>query len=228
MNDKVVRMSPPATQQVPAPADDERMLLAELLSMALVFMPAHALADSVSRLLNSERIELKFGSYGIDVLENTDHLRVSNLYSERDGLRITRTFAVISYPEQLDPFLEGEHAAIRDGQSIGAAFRFNGWEVHKRHLYFGELDHPEAGWPVWQMMGGAAPQPLAVHVYVLDVERSGQLLHYATIAEVHHPEYLTLEGLASVYGDEFAQHRDPAACAVLLDQVREEMSRPRP
>src|SRR5690242_11290346 len=51
------------------------------------------------KLLNSERIEKKFGGYGIDVIYNSPRLRVSNLY---DGKKITRTLAVVDYPEFID------------------------------------------------------------------------------------------------------------------------------
>ena len=51
--------------------------------------------EELRPLLNSERIERKFGSYGIDVLRNDDAVRMSNLYSLRDGEKICRTFAVV-------------------------------------------------------------------------------------------------------------------------------------
>ena len=40
-----------------------------------------AVAEQPRELLNSERIEQQFGSYGIDVLESDAEMRVSNLYS---------------------------------------------------------------------------------------------------------------------------------------------------
>src|SRR5690606_34722880 len=53
-------------------------------------------------LLNSERIERRFGSYGIDVLQSDGRYRVSNLYSVHDGAKICRTFAVVAYPARPD------------------------------------------------------------------------------------------------------------------------------
>src|SRR5262245_42966767 len=41
-----------------------------------------AAVPAAPELLNSERIEQKFGSYGIAVLRSDERLRVANLYSE--------------------------------------------------------------------------------------------------------------------------------------------------
>ena len=49
--------------------------------------------------LNSERIEARYGSYGIEVLESDTRIRESNLFSEHAGGRVTRTFAIVQYPE---------------------------------------------------------------------------------------------------------------------------------
>ena len=72
---------------------------------------------------NSERIRLKFGSYGIEVLESGQGIRVSNLYSIKDGVRTNRTFAVVAYPDVIEPEFSEEHDAIINGQSIGNVFR---------------------------------------------------------------------------------------------------------
>ena len=37
----------------------------------------------------------------------------------------------------------------------------------------------------------AAGTPLAEHVYVLDVVKDGRAIEYATLVEIHHPDYLT-------------------------------------
>jgi len=46
-------------------------------------------------LLNSERIEQRFGSYGITVLEQSDLTRVSNLYTLEEERETCRTFAIV-------------------------------------------------------------------------------------------------------------------------------------
>jgi len=60
-------------------------------------------------LLNSERIAMEFGSYGIDVLENDARVRVSNLYSVHQGTKICRTFAVVQFPELIENAYSVEH-----------------------------------------------------------------------------------------------------------------------
>jgi hypothetical protein len=162
-------------------------------------LPDVSRSDSDSRaLLNSERIAEQFGSYDIDVLEQSNVVRVSNLYSVHGGRRICRTFAVVSYPERVDTALSAEHNAILSGQSIGAVFTEHGWNVEKRHRYFGFVAATDR---VRNLMGGIDAQALAVHVYDLEVSRAGTSARYATIAEIHHPAYMGVSSLIEIYGD---------------------------
>jgi hypothetical protein len=147
-------------------------------------------------LLNSERIEQRFGSYGIDVLESDGTVRVSNLYSLENGRKTCRTFAVVLYPAEVDSRYADAHAAILAGGSIGAVFKEHGWTVTKKNLYFGTLPTTAK---VAELMHDASGRRLAVHVYRLDVTRGDTTLPYATIAEVHHPDYLSLEAVREIY-----------------------------
>lgn len=183
------------------------LLLASLLvgAEAAVAQPAvasrteHAQAERVEprELLNSERIERRFGSYGIEVLEGDGAIRVSNLYSIEQGRRVGRTFAVVFYPESVNPALEDEHAEIQAGGSIGAVFAAGGWTVTKVHRYFGQI---ESSAKVAELMGRRPGEPLALHVYVFKVSLGAESFDYATIAEAHHPEYLTVDDLPRIYG----------------------------
>lgn len=148
-------------------------------------------------LLNSERIERRFGSYGIDVLHSDGRFRVSNLWSLHDGAKICRTFAVVAYPPSIDARFRREHEEIVAGGSIGAVFARSGWVVTKRHLHFGELP---ATRKVAGLMRTDEGVPLAVHVYVLTVTKDEASFDYATIAEVHHPDYLSSADLPRIYG----------------------------
>jgi hypothetical protein len=148
-------------------------------------------------LLNSERIESVFGSYGLELLTSTPALRVSNLFSTHDGDRICRTFAMAVYPAEVDATIAAEHAAILDGGSIGSTFVDNGWRVVKTHRYVGQIDSTPK---LSALMGGIAPTRLAVHVYTLGVTNGEQEIDYATMAEVHHPDYLSDEAVREVYG----------------------------
>ena len=152
--------------------------------------------------LNSERIERLFGSYGVEVLESDGRVRVSNLYSTEPSGRFCRTFAVVLYPVEIDAALAAEHQRIVNGASIGATFKQSGWSIEKRHRYFGELEVQPEDRRLAALMELSPPSRLAVHVYVLTLTRSGTSFAYATIVEVHHPDYLGLDELRAIYPSE--------------------------
>ncbi len=152
---------------------------------------------------NSDRIRLKFGNYGIEILENGLKLRVSNLYSIDGGVKTNRTFAVVSYPAVIAPEFSKEHGAIINGQSIGIVFKDNGWFIDKRHLYFGSLESSSACLDVDLIFGDIGKFQPVIHLYSLFVRKNGFEFQYASIAEVHHPEYLDLDDLSLIYGHEF-------------------------
>jgi hypothetical protein len=146
--------------------------------------------------LNSERIAAEFGSYGVEVLEEDSAARVSNLFSGAAEQRVCRTFAVVRYRPS-DPAFRDEHAAIVAGGSIGAVFAAAGWEVRKTHLTIGSVTATRRLATLMRIAPGAL---LAVHVYALDVAKGGRTLEYATLAEIHHPAYLTRDEVAEIYG----------------------------
>jgi len=162
--------------------------------------PVVSVAPAGREPLNSERIELAFGNFGIEVLSADTTLRVSNLFSTQRGERICRTFAVVVYPGGIDPALAETHALIVGGQAIGETFAAAGWSIEKRHRYFGEIADVQSRPRLAGLMGLAAPANAAIHVYVFVVSRAGRAIDYATIAEVHHPDYLGLRELEALYG----------------------------
>jgi hypothetical protein len=149
-------------------------------------------------LLNSERIEEIFGSYGIDVLQNDLQLRRSNLYSVADGVRTCRTYAVVQFLEQPDERTQSEHARIVSGGSIGEVFKSQGWKIFKQTLHTGTIDVSD-GITVASLMRLDGNSEIAMHVYRLLLEKDATSITYATIIEVHHPDYLDLEGLRQLY-----------------------------
>ena len=183
----------------------------------------HALSDGAALPPgNSERIRAKFGSYGIEVLENSSKLRVSSLYSTHDGVNVNRTFAVVAYPEAVEPAFRAEHEAIINGESIGIVFKQHGWLIRKDHQYFGEIDTPAAR---FGLAGAGRPDTIraAIHVYALSVKKREHELRYATIAEIHHPDYLRPEDLAWIYGEEYETHlekREPIADFLAIIESR--------
>jgi hypothetical protein len=166
-------------------------------------------------LLNSERIEQKFGSYGIAVLAADERLRVSNLFSG-DGTEarptICRTFAVVRYPDATASELAVEHAEIVKGGSIGAVFAAHGWRVLKTHLYFGETAASDRVAAVMQIATGT---PVALHAYLLTVAKDGVEHDYAALVEIHHPDYLSLADLRDVYGSASAADHEPLVASLL-------------
>ena len=152
-----------------------------------------------SELLNSERIERRFGNYAIDVIDSNEALRRSNLYSVAHGIRVCRTFAVVRFGQPGDELVAPEHAQIVAGQSIGAIFKTRGWEMRKKTLFTGELRLDGARHPVASLMCLDAPTDVAMHVYRLLLEKGHRSVDYATITEVHHPDYLRHDDLRRLY-----------------------------
>ncbi|MEM8817475.1 MAG: hypothetical protein AAGE85_16755 [Pseudomonadota bacterium] len=149
-------------------------------------------------LLNSERIEARFGSYGIDLIEDREGLRLASLYSSNNGNKVCRTFAAVCVNgehRELLPELE----AIGGGRSIGATFRRNGWAVAKRTLYTGTATLAALREEVAAAMRLAPPESLALHVYQLVLDKNGRRIDYATILELHHPQYIDAAELAALF-----------------------------
>ena len=156
----------------------------------------------VSDLGNSDRIRLKFGNYGIGIIENGLRIRVSKLYSTENGVKTNRTFAVVMLPEVIEPSFSVEHEAITNGQSIGIVFREHGWRIEKHHQYIGELDVGRDFTAIHSLFGDTGEVRPVIHVYSLLIKKDNAQYHYASIAEVHHPDYLGLEDLRDIFGKE--------------------------
>lgn len=159
-------------------------------------------------LANSERIQIKFGNYSIDIIDNNSYIRVSSLCSTHDGVRIIRTVAVVAYPSVIEKAFRQEHDAIVSGQSIGTLFKNRGWEIEKHHQYFGEIETSNDLFCEAANRDGTQQTRSAIHVYTLVVRKDNTSFEYASIAEVHHPEFLQLEDLALIYGSAFESHHE--------------------
>ena len=173
--------------------------------MALTKLPPTVLAAVISAsaaepvLLNSERIEKRFGSYSMDVLASAAGLRRSSLFSMHDGQRVCRTYAVVQFADPLGEHYGDAHAKVLAGNSIGAVFRSHGWNVHKQTLHIGSLELPPDNQVITRLMHIDAPCKLALHIYQLLLAKDAQVLEYATILETHHPDYLSENGLYELY-----------------------------
>ena len=174
--------------------------------------------------LNSERIAASFGSYGIEVLKRSEQLRVSDLYSGADETRVTRTFAVVQYPEVIDARLSAAHAEILGGGSIGAVLAAAGWRINKRNRFYTEVIATPR---LQQLMHLGQASSLAMHMYVLEAQNGATRIDYAVIAEIHHPEYLSLEQTHEIYGavprlTQAQQARVSAVVALVTAEIAEQ------
>lgn len=187
---------PPAARKAARPG---RVRVFSAAAVLLLF-PGAALARDLPRL-NSERIEARFGSYGIEVLES-EPVRVSMLYSTHEGRKICRTLALVMFGNTVSPAVEPELRRVRAGASLGATFREAGWAVEKRHLHLGSLPAGPRFAALAQL--GEAPDArlLAVAVYELTVARGQTRTAVAMVVEIHHPDYLTLSQLEALAGVE--------------------------
>ncbi|MEL7185838.1 MAG: hypothetical protein AAFN50_05310 [Pseudomonadota bacterium] len=150
-------------------------------------------------LLNSERIEQRFGSYGIEVLASEAGLRRSSLYSLEDDTRVCRTYAIVRFSEDPDTSIGTEHARVLAGNSLGEVFKSNGWRIHKQTMHIGSFDIGAGGSAIANLMHLEQDSTLAVHVYQLLLARGGRIFEYATIIEAHHPDYLDEPQLLDIY-----------------------------
>jgi len=150
-------------------------------------------------VLNSERIKDRFGNYGVEIIGQDDETRRSNLYSTSNGKRTCRTYAVVKFAGG-DAFdISDVHQKVIDGASIGSTFKSDGWEIRKETIYVGKVALPGVRHPIGELMHLQFTTDLAVHAYQLHIEKGSTSLHYATIVEAHHPEYLGESELLELY-----------------------------
>jgi hypothetical protein len=159
-------------------------------------VPSIVLAAALSacslqpEVLNSERIKDRFGSYGVEIIEQDDETRRSSLYSTSNGVRTCRTYAVVKFAGGDTFDISDVHRKVVSGSSIGSTFKSDGWEIRKETMYVGEVALPGVHHPIGELMHLQSTTILAVHAYQLHIEKGSTSLHYATIVETHHPEYL--------------------------------------
>jgi hypothetical protein len=152
-----------------------------------------------SVILNSERIEHRFGSYGIEVLASEAGLRRSSLFSYDGDTATCRTYAVVQFADQHDEHYDDAHSKVLAGDSIGATFKENGWGIRKDSMYIGSIRLPQNSTEIGELMRLTGAHDLALHVYRLVLVRDGLAFDYATILEVHHPEYLSEKDLLELF-----------------------------
>jgi hypothetical protein len=168
--------------------------------LVLLVLSLAAACHSDREPLNSERIEHQFGSYGVEVLHADAATRISSLYSS-DGPanRTTRTYAVVEFALPVDQRILAEHERVIAGASLGQVFVNAGWHIEKQTLSITDTSPAAYSDNVVELMRIEARQALATHRYRFFVSKDRLRIPYATITEVHHPDYLEADQLRSMY-----------------------------
>lgn len=151
--------------------------------------------------MNSKRIERRFGSYGVEVIEAGPARRVSSLYSLEGRRRICRTYATVEFSAGTRPEFAAEHEQVLAGQSIGSVFQRAGWRVRKRHVRMADMTLANGDGAIAALMQLSLPCTVALHAYVFEIAKGGKTFDYAAITELHHPEYLELDELRAIFAE---------------------------
>ena len=165
--------------------------------------------ESKNTLLNSERIEQKFGSYGIDIVQSDNQSRVSFLYSlepNNKNKKNYHTLAIVKFKETRQ--VSNIHEKILNGGSIGKSFKKEGWEIDKTNHQMMVTSNPnKLLFKSW--LPQISNENLALHFYELNVKTENYHYLYAEILEIHHPKYLGFNDLTEVYNlDEETQNNE--------------------
>ena len=184
-----------------------------------VFAAMLSACATESVLLNSKRIEQRFGSYGVEVLASEAGLRRSGLLSYDGDTATCRTYAVVQFADQLDERFDDAHSRVLAGDSIGATFQEDGWDIRKHTLYIGTMRLPDTATEVGRLMRLTGAHDLALHVYQLVIARDDTELEYATIMEAHHPEYLVEADLLETFDYDDSAALPSADLKLLSDLV---------
>ena len=158
-----------------------------LLGFILAFLVTASWAE-VTPTLNSDAIKATFGSYGVEIISQSESTRVANLHSLAGDAKICRTLAVTEFVLPMDPALTQAHRLIRAGGSIGATLRSAGFSINKKLLTKTET---AAGETFVSLANGSVRigAPLYTKVYALFAQRDNLQIPYAVIAEAYHPEH---------------------------------------
>jgi hypothetical protein len=184
-----------------------------------VFAAMLSACATESVLLNSKRIEQRFGSYGVEVLASEAGLRRSGLLSYDGDTATCRTYALVQFADELDERYDDAHSRVLAGNSIGATFKEDGWDIRKHTLYIGTVRLPDTATEVGRLMRLTGAHDLALHVYQLVIARDDTELEYATIMEAHHPEYLVEADLLETFDYDGSAAPPPADLKLLSDLV---------
>lgn len=175
--------------------------LIPLIIPPLLSAGCSALPSALDRpMLNSARIAARYGSYGVELLARSSGERYSCLYSERQGVRTSRTLAIVLFAATAETLWPQAMAEIRAGASLGAMLQSSGWRVDKHNRHIGRLAFDPAMLPaIADLFHLRRRAELALHVYDLEAVQGGRSAAVATLIELHHPDYLGFHALRRIY-----------------------------
>ena len=152
---------------------------------------AHPPKSRTPELLNSDRITARFGSYGVELLQQSQRHRIANLHSGTAPEHICRTLAVTVFHLPVHEALQDVDTTIRAGASLGATLRAAGWRVIRSDA--AQATAP-AGTAFEAISRHSCPAgtPLALQVYTLLAANESLRLPYAAIAEAYHPDHVAI------------------------------------
>jgi hypothetical protein len=130
-----------------------------------------------------------------------------------------RTYAIVDFYHPISEAIIEEHRRIASGQSLGAVFKARAWKISKEHRYVGEISLNYSVSNVAQLMSIEAPTQLAIHIYDFRITKGKSSFLYARIAEVHHPDYLTMTDLKEIYQSRLNESLDDQD-AIIKEVIR--------
>jgi hypothetical protein len=177
--------------------------------LLFILLSCNNITESKNTLLNSERIEQKFGSYGIDIVQSDNQSRVSFLYSldpNNKNKKNYHTLAIVKFKETREVSII--HERILNGDSIGKSFKKEGWEIDKTNHQMMVISNPDK--PLFKSwLPQISNENLALHFYELNVKTENYYYLYAEILEIHHPKYLGFSDITEIYSlDEETQNNE--------------------
>lgn len=153
-----------------------------------------------SGLLMSERIEKKFGSYGVEILFQNEQqgIRLANLYSKENEHKVTRIIALTKYENSIPDKLIEAHNEILKGGSIGSTLTKHGFLVSKQIFFKQDVNNLPSY--VNNLMKNNS-NSYSVVMYQLVAKNQEESLPYCTITEIYSPYFLTMKDLDIIYSD---------------------------
>jgi hypothetical protein len=171
--------------------------------------------------LNSQTIESRYGSYTVEMLASDGPTRQSALSSEDASGKICRTFAITRFTDAAESLDVDRQQQILNGASIGATLKEGGWSILKATIHVGSVEIDRIAHPVLALMQLDVPATLALHIYKLSIEKNGESLDYATISEMHHPDYLSEDDVRELFPVDSANTATPPEIDTFIASIRE-------